>query len=167
MNSSRYFWSSFFSVYLLINLILLINCVTSKKAYARDEKFGKSGGLNPMIKQKYCNLDNYLLDEQNHQIFECIFKPTNVKSTEIRDCVEKSFPSDDFETSYTKMRKAVCTKDITLREFVVCIREGKGLNHGHIVDKCLLIKSSKKRESCYDKMQRDTMKCFVNILGIK
>lgn len=81
MNSSRYFWSSFFSVYLLINLILLINCVTSKKAYARDEKFGKSGGLNPMIKQKYCNLDNYLLDEQNHQIFECIFKPTNVVST--------------------------------------------------------------------------------------
>uniref|UniRef100_T1KJZ6 Uncharacterized protein n=1 Tax=Tetranychus urticae TaxID=32264 RepID=T1KJZ6_TETUR len=137
-----------------------------KKAYSRDEKLGKTG-LNPMIKQKYCNLENYLLDEQNHQIFECIFKPTHVKPNEIRDCVEKSFPSDDFETSYHKMRKAVCTKDITLKEFVMCIREGKGLNHGHIVDKCLLIKSSKKRENCYDKMQRDTMKCFVNILGIK
>ena len=66
-------------IYSLI-ILIIVNWVSSKKAYSRDEKFGKSGGLNPMIKQKYCNLDNYLLDEQNHQIFECIFKPTNVVS---------------------------------------------------------------------------------------
>ncbi|XP_074603727.1 uncharacterized protein LOC141857172 [Brevipalpus obovatus] len=152
---------------ILVILFLFSQQSTAKKAHASDEKLGK-GGLNPIIRQKYCNFDYYMDDDQNARIWSCVFKPTQVYSNEMQECVEQAFPEDDYGSSYHKMRKAVCSKDLntSLRDFVMCIRQGKGSHHEHVVDKCLLIKSSKKRQSCYDKMQRDVMKCFASNLGI-
>lgn len=71
-------------IFKVIFVALLVSSLSqsslAKKAYANSEKFGKTG-LTPVIRQKYCNFDYLMTDQQNERIWSCVFQPSFIVST--------------------------------------------------------------------------------------